>query len=238
MKLGAEDKKKVYALGGLFVLLGYFVYANVFSSSSPSSSSAPAASRRESAKAAPSPALGSPDTEGAAHPAGRGNKARSDEFIPVLHSKRPEDQIDPMSVDPTLHLARLAKLQDVGSAGSGRNLFAMGEAPRGPEPVVAVKAAGHSMGPTEVYVPPPPGPPPPPPLPPITFKYYGFSTVRKDGKKTGFFLIGTDEVTVRAAGEMVDRTYRLVSIGLTSAVVEDTQSKRTQTVPLAEEAQS
>jgi len=49
---------------------------------------------------------------------------------------------------------------------------------------------------------------------------------------------GTRLNTALLAGDMVDRVYRLTSIGLTSAVVEDTQSKRTQSVPLAEEAQS
>jgi hypothetical protein len=38
-------------------------------------------------------------------------------------------------------------------------------------------------------------------------------------------------------GDVVSGSYKLVSIGLTSAVVEDTPSKRQQTVPLAEEAQ-
>jgi len=46
-----------------------------------------------------------------------------------------------------------------------------------------------------------------------------------------------EEILIRAVGDLVVGSYRLVTIGLTSAVVEDTQSKRQQTVPLAEEAQ-
>lgn len=237
MKLGTEDKKKVKWLGGLLAVLAAVYGFNVFSSSAPSSTPRPKAPSAKVAAPALAP-LGT-DTPARGSSAKASNRNRSDEFIPVLHSKRAEDQIDPIGVDPTLRWDRLAKLQEVGSAGSGRNLFIMGQppaAPAGPEPIVRV--VGHVMGPTpEIVPPPPPGPPPPPPLPPITFKYYGFSTVRKDGKKTAFFLMG-DEVSVRAVGEMIDRVYRLQSIGLTSAVVEDTQSKRTQTVPLAEEAQS
>jgi hypothetical protein len=237
MKAGTDDKKKVAALAVLFAVLGYFLYANVFASSTPSSAS----SSRESAKAVAPPVVpASTDVAARATPAKASARNLSDEFLPVLHSKRTEERIDPMSVDPTLRLGRLAKLEEVAPAGSGRNLFTMGQAPPpkpvGPEPVVRV-AAAHRMGPQEIPVPVIAGPPPPPPMPPITFRYYGFSTVRRDGKKTAFFLIGED-VTVKAVGDMVDRVYRLLSIGLTSAVVEDTQSKRTQTVPLAEEAQS
>ena len=36
MKLGTEDKKKVWALGGLLAVAAYFVYANVISDSSSS----------------------------------------------------------------------------------------------------------------------------------------------------------------------------------------------------------
>ena len=57
-----------------------------------------------------------------------------------------------------------------------------------------------------------------------------------NGKRTAFFMNG-EEILIRGVGDVVAGSYKLVSIGLTSAVVEDTQSKRQQTVPLAEEAQ-
>ena len=156
----------------------------------------------------------------------------------MLHSKRAEEQIDPNTVDPRIRLDLLARLQDVPSAGSGRNLFQAGLAPppkpKGPEPIIQV--VKRLPGPPEIV---PPGPPVvagPPPLPPITFKYYGLTTVRPNGRRTAFFMSG-EEILIRAVGDMVAGSYKLVSIGLTSAVVEDTQSKRQQTVPLAEEAQ-
>jgi hypothetical protein len=155
----------------------------------------------------------------------------------VLHSKNPEEQIDPNVVDPRIRLDLLAKLQAVAPAGGGRNLFQTGPAPPkplGPEPkIVLVK---RPPGPPEIVQPQPPGPPGPPPLPPITFKYYGLTSVRPNGKRTAFFMNG-EEILIRGVGDVVAGSYKLVSIGLTSAVVEDTQSKRQQTVPLAEEAQ-
>jgi len=242
MKAGLEDKKKVALVSGLFLILGYALYSNVFSGPSSSSSGSSTPAPRARPGAVGEPAIGAPasDAPTRATTSKGTSRIRGEEFIPVLHSKRVEDQIDPNSVDPTLRLDKLAKLQDLAPAGSGRNLFTMGAPPVakevGPEPIVKPTLA-HAIGPTEFALPAQPGPPPPPPLPPVTFKYYGFSTVRKDGKKAAFFLIG-DDVTIKAPGDMVDRFYRLVTIGLTSAVVEDTQSKRTQTVPLAEEAQS
>ncbi len=78
------------------------------------------------------------------------------------------------------------------------------------------------------------GPPQPPPPPPITLKYYGYTAQRGDGQKRAFFLDG-DDIFVAAEGEMVKRRYKIVRIGLSSAVVEDTQFNSTQTLPLTPE---
>jgi hypothetical protein len=234
MNLGAENKRNVIALGVLALIAAYAVWSNFLSGppSSPSVS-APSSSAENLARQRP----GEPSA-----PAGlvrRAARQVSEDWHPVLRTKRPEDQIDPGSVDPTLKLASLAKLQEVPPAGSGRNLFSMSQAPapelpKGPEPKVQVKA---TMGPPPIPPPaPPPGPPPPPPMPPITFKYYGIATVRSDGSQTAFFLDG-DNIIIKSVGETVEGSYKLVRIGSNSAVVEDTKSKRQQTVPLAEEAQ-
>lgn len=244
MKTGLEDKRKVAALGVLGLVAAYFLYVNVIAppAATPTGGRATVASAPEesspAAAAAHSPTATASERgpRAAARPAERN---RSEEFHPVLHSKNPEEQIDPNTVDPRIRLDLLAKLQDVPPAGSGRNLFQVGLAPPpkplGPEPkIVPVK---RPPGPPEIV---PPGPPVAaglPPLPPITFKYYGLTTVRPNGKRTAFFMSG-EEILIRAVGDMVAGSYRLVSIGLTSAVVEDTQSKRQQTVPLAEEAQA
>jgi hypothetical protein len=121
-------------------------------------------------------------------------------------------------------------------AGGSRNLFQFStpppkvEALKGPEPKVvpqpaaAVVRAGDDPAK-------PAGPAPPPS---INLKYYGFSTARNTGRKTAFFLDG-DDISVAAEGDTVKKRYRVVRIGVNSVVMEDTESKRQQSLPLTEE---
>jgi hypothetical protein len=152
-----------------------------------------------------------------------------------MKPKRPEDRVDPMSIDPTLRLDLLAKVQAVNIEGGRRNLFQVGAPPLPPEPTVTMKqdAQVAQMGP---QLPPgPPPAPPPPQAPPITLKYYGYSSARGDNRKHAFFLDGED-ILVAAEGETVKKRYRVVRIGVNSVVMEDTQFKHEQTLPLQEEA--
>jgi hypothetical protein len=240
VKIGLENKKELAALVALVLIAGYFLYTNVLAptGAAPAAGSAAVSTAAQGRAASPSPAAALSPRAGA-RPLRREQHNRNEEFHPVLHSKNPEDQIDPNPVDPRIRLDLLAKLQNVPPAGGGRNLFQTGPPPpkpSGPEPNIPVPKP--LPGPRDVF----PhddeakGPPPPPPLPPITFKYYGLTTVRRNGKRTAFFMNG-EEILIRGVGDMVAGSYRLVSIGLTSATVEDTQSKRQQTVPLAEETQ-
>jgi hypothetical protein len=233
MKLGADDKKKVVLLGVLGLAALYLVYTNLLAGPE-TSSSAPVP--RPGQQTASIPMAGAQGGSDAAkkRPAAAGRK---DAFPPVLRSKRQEERIDPSAVDPTLKLDLLAKVQEIGPAGGTRNLFQMGppppkeaETPKGPEPTVFV-----AQGPKPP--PPPPGPKPEPPPPPIPLKFYGFSTIRDNGKKTAYFLDGED-ILIAAEGDTVKRRYKVVRIAPTSVLMEDTESKRQQTVPLAEEAQS
>ncbi len=239
MKTGLEDKRKVAVLAVLGLVAAYFFYANVLApqGSTPASGRAPVASAPDESSAPARPAS-EPSPRAAAGPARPVQRNRSEEFHPVLHSKNPEDQIDPNTVDPRIRLDLLAKLQNVAAAGGGRNLFQVGLAPppkpKGPEPIIVPNKA--LPGPPDVFTTQPVVVAGPPQLPPITFKYYGLTTVRRNGKRTAFFMSG-EQILIKGVGDMVAGSYRLVSIGLTSAVVEDTQSKRQQTVPLAEEAQ-
>jgi len=247
VKTGLEDKRKVAALAALGLVAAYFFYANVLApqGGTPTSGGAAAASapdeHRTDAGAA-HPRVAAPAAERspgvAARAARPAERNRNEEFHPVLHSKNPEEQIDPNTVDPRIRLDLLAKLQSVAPAGGGRNLFQTGPAPppkpKGPEPII--KPNKPLPGPPDVFHTDPVVAQGPPPLPPITFKYYGLTTIRRNGKRTAFFMSG-EEILIRAVGDTVVGSYKLVSIGLTSAVVEDTQSKRQQTVPLAEEAQ-
>jgi hypothetical protein len=248
MKAGLEDKRKVIALSVLALVAVYFFYTNVLApqGASPAPSRRPAAASASDEvpgnEAVQRPAVAArpsvPSPRVAARVARPADRNRSEEFHPVLHSKNPDEQIDPNTVDPRIRLDLLAKLQKVSPAGGGRNLFQLGPAPPpkpiGPEPKIVV--AKPVPGPPDVFHEAVVTAQGPPPLPPITFKYYGLTTVRPNGKRTAFFMSG-EEILIRAVGDVVSGGYKLVSIGLTSAVVEDTQSKRQQTVPLAEEAQ-
>ena len=240
MKLGANEPKKVAALGALVLVGGYLIYSNVFSRSGSSPAPAPAkAALPDSPDAPVASAAGTPAREPARPgvPRAQAGRGRTDEFHPILHSKRPEDRIDTSKIDPILHLDILANLQKIAFAGGGRNPFKFGPPPgkppeplKGPEPKIPLAPVA------EVKVAPPPAPPPAAlPPPPIALKYYGFSSPPGAGTKTAFFLDGED-ILVAKEGETVKRRYRVVRIGVTSVVMEDTDSKRQQTIPLTEEA--
>ena len=233
MKLGTDDRKKVIVLAALAAVAGYLVYTNVLSG--------PAAPTSQSANTPPpavdsfTPAAGQPsETARGSAPRAPSGRGRSDEFHPVLHSKRPEERVDTSKIDPTLHLDMLAKLQQMELPTGGRNPFKMGapppkpEAPKGPEPKIPIK-------PLETAVKPPPPPPGPPPPPSINLKYYGFSSAPGASAKTAFFLDG-DDILIAKEGDTLKRRYRVVRIGVSSVVMEDTDSKHQQTIPLTEEA--
>jgi hypothetical protein len=229
MKLGA-DRKKIYVLGALILIGCYFFYSNVLSGPSSPQPSRPS---RNVAGGRPAPAL-TPEPQAVLHRPAPSARA-SEEFRPSLKQKRPEDRVDPMTIDPTLRLDLLAKVQAVTLEGGHRNLFAAGSPPLPPEPMVAVKGEAKvaKMGPEPP--PPPPAPPLAPPPPPINLKYYGYSSARGDNRKHAFFLDG-DDILVAAEGETVKKRYRVVRIGVNSVVMEDTQFKHEQTLPLQEEA--
>lgn len=231
MKLGAENKRAVIWLSVLGVVLAGVIYYNFFYDSY--GSSTPAAAR----KTAP----GQPDlaaSDEASAPRSPSSRGRVEEFLPALHKKH-GDKAEPPPTDPTLRLDLLAKLNEVPPAGSGRDLFNFGKADpvklAGTEPVVNVKP-WTPIGPRYT----PPQPPPvavaPPPPPPISLKYYGICTTRADGQKTAFFMDG-DDILIEAEGATFKGRYRLVRIGVNSAVVLDLQYKHEQTLPLAEDAQ-
>jgi len=87
-----------------------------------------------------------------------------------------------------------------------------------------------------VQPPPPPPPPPDPKAPPIPLKFYGFVNPSKADTKRAFFLSGED-IIIAGEGDMVNKRYKIIRIGVNSAVVEDTQfkSNNQQTLPLEAE---
>jgi hypothetical protein len=229
------------------------VYSNLLSG--PSNSSPPpvgrkgAGSRVDLDSGAPVPGASTPaasqPTAPDVHRAAASSRPRGEEFRPALHSKRKEDQINPMDVDPTLRTDLLAKVQAVKLEGGQRNLFQFGaiqpvEVAKlvGPEPKIPLPGS-HLMGPMPVAeeLPKPPTVVTEAPTPPIPYKYYGLSTTRINGKKTAFFLDGED-IILATEGMVVKKRYKVVRIGATSVVMEDVDSKKQQTVTYTEEAQN
>jgi hypothetical protein len=234
MKIGAENKKSVWALVVLGGIAAYLMYTNLFSGPS----AAPARPARTPSVDAIPEAVAAPDNSKGApqRPAAR---AQAQEFRPVLRPKKKEDQIiDIRAVDPTIRLDWLARVQQVPQAGGERDLFQILKAPPVHE---AAQLTGEEPHVGKVYGPPAPPPPalPPPdpstmPAPPIPLKYYGFCTERNNGKKTAYFL-DNDEIIQATEGTTLKGRYRVVRIGLNVVVMEDLQSKRQQNLPLEPE---
>lgn len=234
MKLGLENKRNVVALTVLGLGAIYGIYSN-FSDSSSTPSPSPA---KSVATAADAPTIGSASESDAPGPPRA--RARNEEWHPVVHAKNKEDQISADKIDPTLRLDLLAKVQASKPAGADRNLFEFStEKPKeaaklqGTEPVIKTIA---KMGPPPL--PPPPGPAPPPPPPPdvpINAKYYGFATPSHSGRRRGFFMDG-ETILIRAEGEMLVGHYKIVKLEAGFVTVQDTDSKRTKTLPMVEDA--
>jgi hypothetical protein len=217
-------------LGALVALGGYLGYTNLFSSGGAS----PAAVRSNVPVAEPAPfsaPTAAPSQSASPRTSPRARGGRGEEFHPVLRSKRPEDRIDPATVDPTLRLDLLAKLQNTEASGTGRNLFQFGappvkaEALKQPEPKIIPKPMPPVVAAAPV------GPPQPAPIP---LRYYGSSSAPGSPAKTAFFLDG-DEILMAKEGETVKRRYRVVRISVNSVLMEDTESKRQQTIPITED---
>jgi hypothetical protein len=66
-------------------------------------------------------------------------------------------------------------------------------------------------------------------------KYYGLATKTIDGKRTAFFLDG-DNTVLAPEGSIVKKKYRVVRVGATSVLLENTDNKKQQTLQLAEDA--
>jgi hypothetical protein len=227
--LGAEPKK-LAVLAVLIAAAGYFFFSNrdSTSASAPTSSSPglPSAAAVERANARPAARPKSAD---------RGPNSNPKEFRPTLKSK----DADTSLIDPTLHLGELAKLRELQPEGGTRSLFEILSAPPVTEaPKVAepdkIKPKTLFVGP--VQPPPPPPPPPDPKAPPIPLKFYGFVNPSKADTKRAFFLDGED-IIIASEGDTIKKRYKIIRIGVNSAVVEDTQfkSNNQQTLPLEAE---
>jgi hypothetical protein len=230
--LGAEPKK-LMILGVLLVVAGVVYWMNSGPNIPEGAIVAPAAA----VKTTPAPAA-SPRTttsSSAPRPTTRGGRppGSADDFRPTL--KLPEG-LDISRVDPTLKLDLLGKVRQVSVESGSRSLFEFYTPPPPPPPKVTIvptpKVADNKQ--TEASKGPLPPPPPPPP-PPIPLKFYGYSGALRSNVRRAFFLDG-DDIVQAGENETIHNRYKIIRIGVNSAVVEDTVAKNQQTLQLADEA--
>jgi hypothetical protein len=227
-KVGADPKKIGFLVALVVVAVVVYFYN---SNSSGGTASAPIVSRAPVATASSAGArVGARSTYRDVQQMAGGAR----EFKPSLKPKN----IDTTSVDPTLRLDLIAKLKTVDVEAGTRSLFEIGAAPPpeaaklGKEPE-KIAIAAPFVGPVQ---PKPVEPPPEPKAPPIPLKFYGFVNKTKVGDKRAFFLDGED-IVIAGEGDTIKKRYKIVRIGVNSAVVEDTEfkSNNQQTLPLEAE---
>jgi len=233
MKLGAERNKVVF-LGGSLVIAAIVYWINSTPSGEPSYSPASTRSGTASTKA---PAA-APPSDAATTPR-RQARTEEREFRPSVRPKRGEVRLHPTSIDPTLRMDVLAKLQKVNVEGVHRSIFDFGQAPPPEAAKPAVAAVKGPKAPNPLTPPKPATPavaaaPEPPKAPPVPLKFFGYTSPSNQPNKRAFFMEGEDIHVVRE-GEVVKSRYKIVRIGVNSVVVEDLQFKSQQTLPLEEQ---
>jgi len=244
MKTGADRKKVTILLS----LVGFLAVYKVYDSLTTPSADQPASKNSRTTEAKIPDSKAPPDIgRAAATRKGLAVKPDSGEFRPSLKRKPDDPFIDPMKADPTLRMELMTRVQAVQIEGGVRNLFQFGvappAAPQTPEKDIKIPVKLSALGPTlpgGVATPgdpsKPPAPPPPPPPPPLSVKFYGFTSREMQTNRRAFFLSG-ENIIVAGEGDVIEKRYKVVRIGVNSAVVEDTESKQEQTVPLEEEKQ-
>ena len=228
--LGA-DRKRLVVLGGLVVLL----VAVYFINRTPNSG-APQPQAASNLPNDPAALKRLPSTSATLMPAQRQSARRSEtaieDFKPSF--KLPEGA-DVSRIDPTLKLDLMAKLRDLPFEGGERSLFDFGAPPKPktpPPPVQPIKPV--TPAPTTAETPAAPVAPVKPPPPPIPLKFYGYVNPSRGGLRQAFFLDG-DDIFIAGENEMIRNRFKVIRIGVNSAVIEDTANKNQQTLPLIEE---
>jgi hypothetical protein len=203
LPIGAENRKQVYILIGLLVVIlgagGYELYGNFSSpSATPPASAAPAR---------PRPAT--------AHDASSHTAAANEEA----------QRLSNEGIDPTLHFDKLAQSEDVEYEGTGRNIFSANSAPAAiPKPILPARpdSNNNAVVTPPVYTPPKP--------PDIDLKYFGYSET-PDRLLQAFFVHGED-IFIATSGQIVDHRYKVGAIKPSSVEVTDMAYNNTQTLNL------
>jgi hypothetical protein len=215
MRLGAENKRQVYLVIALFVVIavvgGYELYDSFSGPSTPAPRPIPAVPESTSVRPAPgAPRMseGASGTGGASKAGAAGVEAQA---------------LTNAGIDPSLHLEKLAQSEQVEYEGTGRNIFSADSAPVViPEPLKTGRGEDKAV----VYT--PPGPPAKPQPPAIDLKYFGY-TQTKDKALKAFFVHG-DDIFMAKTGEIVDHRYKVGTISTTSVQVTDLSYDNTQTL--------
>ncbi len=222
--LGAEPKKMMLLIGLLLAAIPAYWYGN--------SSDTPVTPPSSSNTTTPRVSLPIVQPAPVARPASRATRAArggTDDFRPSL--KLPDD-FDLSKVDPTLRTDLLARVREVGDVGGSRSLFEFFTPPPPPPPKVdPIKPTAPKVDPfADAAKQAPLAAPVKPPPPPIPLKYFGYEgTTRGGGRLRALFVDGEDNFVV-GENDTIRNRYRIVRIGTTSAEVEDTVSKNTQTL--------
>jgi hypothetical protein len=207
IKVGAEDKTKLYLASGLGLVMLILLVRFLWQTFGPSPASEPAPAAPAVVTAPRSATTSSSET--AQEGTGAGAYARPAAKIGGL-----------AALDPTLHPEIMRQAESLEYTGTGRNIFSQFSAPPDiPKPIAPIRQASVHTG-----------PPPPPPPPPINLGFYGYAA-EKTGQKQVFLLHG-DDIFIASEGDVVDRRYRVVKIGTASVQVEDIPYHNTQTLPL------
>src|SRR5579862_9969461 len=241
-QLGAEPKKLAF-LGVLAVVLivVYFINRTPDVPQQAASVTPPAArnpvpleSLGARARSVQSAAALNPQAVPETGSARRGQTAIQD-FKPTL--KLP-DGVDVSRIDPALKLDLLAQLQKLPLEGGERSLFEFGAPPKPITPTPTVAPVKPTTPLPSSETPRAPATPPKPAIPPIPLKFYGYVSdsrnIAPGAAKRAFFLDGED-IVVAGENDVIRNRFKIIRIGVNSAVVEDTSNKNQQTLPLVEE---
>jgi len=209
MNLGSGSRRQTILAGVMGVLaLGacIYIYEEMFATGD----STPSANPAPAATSAPEAPGGTAGTG-----AGSGKAAKTLSTSAAL--------------DPSLHMEAMLVTESVEYTGNGRNIFSANSAP----PMIPNAIAPPRPMPSAPVQPPQPVVQQAQPPPPIPLKYFGVETASNGARQA--FLLHDDDVYMAAAGDVVMRRYRVISVEPKSLQMEDMQNNDKQTLPLLAE---